>query len=240
MVIARCNSRLELESLLVNLELWLVRHGETDWNVAGRIQGHLDVPLNANGVAQARNLASRLSGQRFEAVYSSDLSRALETARVVAARLHDAPDVRVDVRWREQHLGVIQGLTHDEITAQHIRRPQNHLEAYEGAESRAEVVERVRVPLEELCAAHAGGRVLVVSHGATLSATVRLLLGDEAHRLELYGHDNTAITRFSLRAAHRGVLIALNDSAHLERVMFLESEHLNASAEEEESVVSAA
>jgi broad specificity phosphatase PhoE len=64
MVIARCNSRLELESLLVNLELWLVRHGETDWNVAGRIQGHLDVPLNANGVAQARNLASRLSVQQ--------------------------------------------------------------------------------------------------------------------------------------------------------------------------------
>ncbi|NJK45486.1 MAG: histidine phosphatase family protein [Pleurocapsa sp. SU_196_0] len=224
----------------MNLELWLVRHGETDWNVAGRIQGHLDVPLNSNGVAQARKLASRLAGQHFEAVYSSDLSRALETARMVAARLHGAPDVRVDTGWREQQLGVIQGLTHAEIDARNIRRPQSHLEAYDGAESRAEVVERVREPLEAIFAAHVGGRVLVVSHGATLGATVRLFLGDEAHRLELYGHDNTAITRFSLRAAHRGVLISLNDSAHLERVTFLESEHLNASAEEEESGSNAA
>jgi 2,3-bisphosphoglycerate-dependent phosphoglycerate mutase len=219
----------------VSLELWLVRHGETDWNLEGRVQGHLDVPLNANGMMQARKLASRLAGQRFEAVYSSDLARASQTARTVAMRLAGQPSVQLDTRWREQHLGVIQGLTHAEIEARGIRRPQAYTEAFEGGESRAQLMERVRDPLEEIVRLHAGGRVLVFAHGATLGTTVRLLLGDLEHRLSLYGHDNTAITRFSLREAHRGTLISLNDTAHLERVSYLEPDHPRTSAEEVET-----
>ena len=198
------------------LELWLVRHGETDWNATGRAQGHEDIPLNANGVQQAKRLAARLAGQHFDAVIASDLSRALQTARAVASSLAGAPAVQIDPRWREQHLGAIQGLTHAEIVAGGWKAPNHPLEMWEGAESRVQLMERIRAPLAELHAQFAGGRVLVVSHGGTLRAAVQLLIGDPDYRLNLYGHDNTAVSKLRLTKPDAGILIALNDSAHLE------------------------
>ena len=198
------------------LELWLVRHGKTAWNAEGRVQGHEDIALNADGVVQAERLASRLNGQHFDAVYSSDLSRASETARIVVRKLQGCPSVRTDARWREQHLGAAQGLTHDEITAQGILRPETYLEAFAGGESRAQLLERVHDPLAELYAAHVGERVLVVSHGGTLRAAIHLLIGDMAYRIRLYGFDNTAISRVQMTAPDRAVLVTLNDVAHLE------------------------
>jgi broad specificity phosphatase PhoE len=197
-------------------QLWLVRHGETDWNAQGRVQGHSDVPLNAVGRLQAERLAARLVGQHFDAVVSSDLSRALETAQIVAAQLLGAPSARVDPRWREQHLGAIQGLTHDQIVTSGLPRPTTPLEAWPGAESRAQLLERVRAPLGEMHAAFQGKRVLVVSHGGTLRAAVMLLLGDLEQRLALYGHDNTVVSRVHLTGPSGGILVTLNDSAHLE------------------------
>lgn len=201
------------------LELWLVRHGETDWNASGRAQGHEDIPLNASGIQQAQRLAARLAGQHFDAVVASDLSRALETARAVAARLAGTPPVQLDSRWREQHLGVIQGLTHADTVARGWTYPQTPLEAWDGAESKAQLMERVRAPLAELFAQFAGGRVLVVSHGGTLRAAVQLLIGDPDYRLKLYGHDNTAISKVRQTTPDAGILISLNDSAHLEPML---------------------
>ena len=198
------------------LELWLVRHGETDWNAQGRAQGHEDIPLNSSGVMQAQRLAARLAGQHFDAVISSDLSRALQTARAVASSLKSAPEVQIDPRWREQHLGVIQGLTHQQILERGWKAPSHPLEMWDGAESRVQLMERVRAPLAELHAQFAGKRVLVVSHGGTLRAAVQLLIGDPDYRLKLHGHDNTAISKLRLTKPDTGILIALNDSAHLE------------------------
>ena len=202
--------------MTATLELWLVRHGETDWNATGRAQGHEDIPLNSSGIAQAQRLAARLAGQHFDAVIASDLSRALETARIVASSLTGAPAVQVDHRWREQHLGAIQGLTHAQILERGWTYPRSPLEAWDGAESRAQLMQRVAAPLAELFEAHAGGRVLVVSHGGTMRAAVQFLIGDTDYRLRLYGHDNTAVSKLKLTAPDAGVLIALNDSAHLE------------------------
>ncbi len=201
------------------LELWLVRHGETDWNAEGRAQGHEDIALNSSGVLQAQRLAARLAGQHFDAVIASDLSRALQTARIVASSLKAEPEVLVDPRWREQHLGAIQGLTHAQIVEHGWKAPTHPLEAWEGAESRAQLMERVTAPLAELYAQFAGKRVLVVSHGGTLRAAIQLLIGDPEYRLKLYGHDNTAISRVKMTSADVGMLIALNDSAHLEQML---------------------
>ncbi len=88
--------------------LVLVRHGETAWNVEGRIQGHLDVPLNETGLAQAAAVGKRFRSERFDAIYSSDLIRAFRTASPVVA--NPEVDIIRDPRLRERHLGVLQGL----------------------------------------------------------------------------------------------------------------------------------
>ncbi len=93
--------------------LLIFRHGETDWNVAERFQGHLDIPLNSKGKEQARALVPLLSTFPLEAILSSDLSRALETAAIVARELN--LQVFQDKRLREAHLGDAQGLTRKEI-----------------------------------------------------------------------------------------------------------------------------
>ena len=85
-----------------------VRHGETDWNVNHRIQGQLPVALNARGEAQALAVADRLAGEAIDAIYSSDLVRAMQTAEAIAVR-HEMPPVP-DVRLREWSLGVLEGL----------------------------------------------------------------------------------------------------------------------------------
>ena len=112
-------------------ELLLVRHGETSWNVDGRLQGQLmpGPALTARGRQQAMELAERLRGEPLDAIYTSDLQRALETAQAVAAARCQAasrsggavppPPVCIDVRLRERCLGVLQGLTHGEAAARH-------------------------------------------------------------------------------------------------------------------------
>jgi broad specificity phosphatase PhoE len=93
-------------------KLLLVRHGETDWNAEGKLQGHTDRPLNDFGRRQAQKLADRLAGEDIAAIYASDLARARETAEIVGARL--GLPVAVDADLREKNWGSWEGLTSDE------------------------------------------------------------------------------------------------------------------------------
>ena len=157
-------------------EFVLVRHGETTWNADGRIQGHLDIPLNDVGHRQAAALGQRFRSETCDALYSSDLQRALVTANGIAA--HHGP-VRTDLRLRERHRGVLQGLTRDEAMARHpsawetFRRRQPD-EPLEGGESLRAFFLRIHEFLREACERHAGKRVLVVTHGGVLDAAYRL------------------------------------------------------------------
>src|SRR5438105_5656365 len=135
--------------------LVLVRHGETDWNAERRWQGHTDVPLNARGREQARSLAEELADQPIEAIYASDLSRARETAEIVAARLR--LPVVVDPDLREIDAGSLEGLTREEIGGR----------AWDGEAHQAHG-ERVLRAVRRIAAAHPAGRVLVVAHGGCL------------------------------------------------------------------------
>ncbi len=139
------------------------RHGETDWNRERRVQGHSDTPLNETGREQARALALELAGEELDAVYSSDLLRAHETARIVADRL--GLDVTVVKDLRERHFGTWEGLTDDEIFE---RYPHARTESWGDAETQEEMAKRVLEALHRIADTHPDGRVLVVSHGGPL------------------------------------------------------------------------
>jgi broad specificity phosphatase PhoE len=152
--------------------LLLVRHGETDWNAERRWQGHADPPLNEAGRVQARELAHELASETLAAVYSSDLVRAHETARIVAER--HGLDVVVERDLREIDVGAWSGLTHDEIQ---VRFPQDFerwrttgVADERGGETSEQLHARVVAAAERIAHAHAGEQVLVVSHGGALRA----------------------------------------------------------------------
>ena len=135
--------------------LLLVRHGETDWNAEGRLQGHTDRPLNDYGRRQAQALAEELAGEHVDAIYASDLSRARETAEIVAARL--GLPVVLDPDLREKDWGTWEGLTSEERLT--VELAGESTEAHRA---------RVMRAVERIVEAHAGGRVVVVTHGGSL------------------------------------------------------------------------
>jgi alpha-ribazole phosphatase len=154
------------------MRLTLVRHGATEWNVTRRFQGHSDIPLSAEGRAQAAAVASSLAEEKIDVIYSSDLSRALETARTIALP-HDL-EVVSDARLREFHFGEWEGLTWPEImaTRPHLQESawkKAHLYAPEGGETYDAVWARVRAFYRDLLAT-APEHAIVVSHAGVLHA----------------------------------------------------------------------
>jgi probable phosphoglycerate mutase len=161
--------------------IYLARHGETEWNRVGRWQGHSDVELNPHGRAQARALAEALAGRGIEHVCASDLSRAKETAEIVARELR-LGEVSVEPGLRERCFGVFEGLTREECS----RRFPDDWAAYcsearampRGAEDLEAVATRVRqavVRVSERC--DASGAVLIVSHGAAIRLFLNAVTG---------------------------------------------------------------
>jgi broad specificity phosphatase PhoE len=149
--------------------LLLARHGETDWNLKRRVQGHSDTPLNDTGRMQARSLADELAGEPIDAVYSSDLLRAHETARIVAEQR--GLDVTAIRDLRERHFGTWEGLTDEEIFAR-FPEARAGTGAWGDAETREEMTDRVLGALHRIAATHPGRHVLVVSHGGPLRAVL--------------------------------------------------------------------
>lgn len=181
--------------------LVLVRHGETDWNACGRLQGHTDIPLNAHGHAQAERLAEGLArrGERFDVLYSSDLSR----ARATAAPLGQALGLPVieEPALRERHFGVLQGLTLAEAAEHHPAAyagyRQRRVDAVpEGGESLERFCARVSEVLTRLAVRHVGGRILVVAHGGVLEMAYRLAVGIPLSAPRDFALPNAALNRF--------------------------------------------
>jgi len=159
--------------------LVLVRHGETDWNASGRLQGHTDRPLNDYRRRQARELARRLADVPFDAAYASDLTRARQTAEIVAEP-HRVP-VLIDPDLREMHYGTWSGLTRSEIEE---RFPG--VERHDG-ETREQHLGRVFGAADRIARRHPGQRILIVSHGGSMRALRRHCVGDPVHPIENCG-----------------------------------------------------
>lgn len=159
----------------------IARHGETDWNIKGILQGWLDVPINEQGRRQARKLGGSFADQGFEAVWSSPLVRARETAEIVAGILR-LPAPICHAGLKERHFGAFQGIPKDELAelnpalfAQILRRNPNA--QFVGGESMDEFADRVLNAFSEIGAQHTGGRVLVITHGWVMDVVTRKLAG---------------------------------------------------------------
>lgn len=190
--------------------LILVRHGETEANVAGRMQGRGNDPLTPRGEQQVRAVAERLKrdDHPVTAIYSSPLLRARLTADAIAAIL-DLP-LRLRDGLQEMHLGELEGVT-AEVLAQ--AAPRDPDERYPGGESAREFVERIMGTLYGIAAAHPGETVVAVSHGGVISTALSIWMEGHGRSWMRYAPPNCAVSIVEFVA--RPKVIALNDCAHL-------------------------
>ena len=157
-------------------KIFIFRHGETDWNKENRFQGHTDIPLNENGRNQARKLAAQLSSRRIQAILTSDLSRAMETAQILAENLGGIP-IQIDERLREAHLGEAQGKTFDEIKSffgedltrrWRSSKPTDADVSYPGGETGTAIIARAFAAMEEFLIQKDYYQVGISTHGGVI------------------------------------------------------------------------
>jgi probable phosphoglycerate mutase len=177
--------------------LSLIRHGETEWNIAGRLQGWEDSPLSALGLSQANRLADTLVGLKPSILMSSDAGRAVATATIIGGKLGLAPTI--DVRLREINFGKFEGKVQGTMPPEEIAERDRILAmdpactaAIPGGESPAQVSARVWSCIDEVSGQLAGTTILVVSHGAVLACVLRSVLGVPAFAPRRFVIGNTA------------------------------------------------
>jgi broad specificity phosphatase PhoE len=199
--------------------LYIIRHGETDWNTEQRCQGFSDIPLNEKGKQQAEAIARRLSDTEIEAIYSSTLSRAFETASIIA-KYHNA-SVQTTDALRELNQGEFEGLRltelvekHGDFLAEWLRDPADL--QVPGGESLREMQSRAWAKMEEIIGNHSEGSVIIVGHNlcnlAILCRIMKLDLANFRHiRMDVAG---ISVIEFGGRWPHP-VVVRLNDTSHL-------------------------
>jgi probable phosphoglycerate mutase len=176
----RYDTGMQREAGMAPTRLCVIRHGETAWNAEGRVQGQTDVPLSALGAAQALALAAALAGERFSALYASDLARVRQTAEPAARALGLAP--RLEAALRERHYGKFETLTYAEARE---RFPHDFARFkakepdydFETGESLARFNARALACVAAIARRHAGEQVLVFTHGGVLEMVRRHALG---------------------------------------------------------------
>lgn len=169
------------------LTIGLIRHGITDWNSLGRSQGRSDIPLNKVGKQQAVALAQRLSKEKWDVIASSDLSRAKDTASMVAAKFH-SPLCFTDERLREIDCGEIEGTTEEDRIN---KWGSNWRKMNLGMEKFEDVSKRGHEFLEEMAIKYKDKKVLAVSHGALIGLTLQYLIPEKFKTTHI---DNTSLT----------------------------------------------
>lgn len=182
--ISRVPDRVDVVAVGFQRNVYLARHGETEWNRIGRWQGATDIPLSDVGRAQARLLADRLRDRGISQVHASQLSRALETGQIVAALL-GAPPPSADPRLRERGYGAFEGLTREECAERFPGVWERYLADRRavppGAEPQAEVTERITAAMVEIASAaesrSESGAILVVSHGGAIRSFIHATTG---------------------------------------------------------------
>jgi 2,3-bisphosphoglycerate-dependent phosphoglycerate mutase len=199
-----------------------IRHGETAWNVDTRIQGQLDIGLNAKGRWQAERAGAALAADDIDVVYSSDLWRAYDTALSVA-KPHGLP-VTTDEALRERGFGEFQGKTYAEIEA---ALPEQALLWRKrapdftppGGESLLQLRERVVQCVQALAQANVGKHIVIVSHGGVMDVLYRAATGLDIQAARTWDLHNAAINRLLWNGAHLS-LVGWADTTHIDHAAF--------------------
>lgn len=201
------------EWIIVN-HFYLIRHGETSWNQLKKLQGHTDIPLNENGIKQAKQIAKRLATLPIDMVYSSDLSRAKQTAEEIA-KFHPAARVRLAKEFRERCYGEWEGLHWDQINQLYPGYRGDRLnDGKFGIESFEAMQKRGMSKLLELCEAHPNQRIAIVSHGGFINSILHLISDGECGT----GKTKMMNTSFNHISYQAGVwkIHTVNDCSHLD------------------------
>ncbi len=210
-------------SLLKTRQLILVRHGETDWNAEGRIQGMLDVPLNALGIKQAE-LAGAEIARTIEVaeLVSSDLVRTRETTKPINEATGFEP--RFDARIRERHFGVLQGKTYDEwrvLDAEGMARYNAGDPDYgpEGGETATQFLERCVSAVSDLVTVSREKTLILVTHGGVVSSMVRHAQGLNPQSARTWSVPNASISEWRVEYVNDEPVFyvdRIGDVSHLE------------------------
>ena len=197
--------------------LFLVRHGETEWNRSLRYQGHRDIPLSKEGRVQAEKLALRLAAERLDAAYASDLIRAIDTARIISAR--HGLEVKPVSEIKETNFGLWEGLTYREITEQFPEEMQGWRTnprdtRIPGGETFSEVAERCQAGLKKIIEQNPGKNVLVAAHGGIIRIAVATALGMDLNDYWKIKQDNVSVNIIEYYSGGKAILCLLNDTCH--------------------------
>jgi phosphoserine phosphatase len=200
------------------LRVYFVRHGETDWNIAGRLQGMTDTELNARGLAQAGLLAERLAQESdFVGLYTSPLRRAHRTGEIIGGRIGLPPTV--DVRLVERNMGALEGLTDADVKAQfpdfhRSWRAGEKRVPFPGEEPREAFQQRIASFLQDVRTRHRQHQVVVITHGGAMGMIMATVMQLDLERRYPFWFDNASLNIVEFGGAVPRVL-ALNDTCHL-------------------------
>ena len=205
-------------------KLYLVRHGQSAGNAEGRFGGHSPTPLSELGVQQAELTAQALAKENINAIYTSDLYRAVQTAQPLA-KLLDLPIIKT-AAFRERNVGVLEGLTFDESKEEFpkdyyalVNRNVHHV-ITEG-ESYRHLLRRATGALREILNIHRGEKVTIFSHTGAICFLTLYLLGAIHHKTKQTPWlvtSNCGINRFEIRGRNNVRVLALNDTRHLQNI----------------------
>jgi len=198
-------------------KIYLLRHGESQWNVLKKIQGQKNIPLTKKGVIQADLVGNRLLGENIDIIYSSDLERAYDTAKIIGNKMDIEP---IPIKeFREINFGIWEGLSNDNMKAKYRdeiylwrKEPENL--RIQGAETLYEVQERAINSLNSIIHKRQEENILIVSHGVTLKTLILGLLDMDLVHFKNLTINNVGLSIVEFREYNK-VLKLLNDTSHL-------------------------